>query len=71
MRISKARVLTVCGLFTLGISLGTALAQEPAAGAPAADAAGQGEITVEDSASPELVGAITNELGVTPQQAQG
>lgn len=34
-------------------------------------AAGHQEVTVADSASPELVGAITKELGVTPTQAQG
>jgi hypothetical protein len=65
MRISKARALTLCGLFTLGISLGTPMAQEPD------NAPTQEDLTVEDSANPELVGAITKELGVTPQQAQG
>ncbi|MPZ19207.1 MAG: hypothetical protein GEV06_15035 [Luteitalea sp.] len=72
MRISKARVLTLCGLFTLGIVQGTALAQESSPSVPQPGAAAsQEELSVEDSANPELVGAITNELGVTPQQAQG
>lgn len=44
-----------------------AAAPAAAAAAPAAPAAG----TVEATASPELVGQLTKQLGVTPKQAEG
>lgn len=46
-------------------------AATPTPEAAAAPTAASSELTVQDSASPELVGALTKELGVTPSQAQG
>ena len=50
--------------------------QPPAAQAPAPPAAAPGAQaptgpTVAETASPELVGQLVNELGITPKQAQG
>ena len=39
--------------------------------APAASPAAAAELTVEQTASPELVGDLAKETGVTPKQAQG
>ena len=52
----------------LALSPVLAFAQEPAPAASAAPAAG---LTVEQTASPELVGELVKEVGVTPKQAQG
>src|SRR5215471_12628267 len=47
--------------------------QQPdaAQAAPAAQPAPAAEPSVEQTASPELVGQLVNELGITPKQAQG
>ena len=55
---------TLVALFAIGMLS----AQEPAAAPPAADAAAK---TVENSASPDLVGQFVKELGITPAQAEG
>jgi hypothetical protein len=49
------------------VALSPALAYAQDAPAPAAAA----EPTIEQTASPELVGALAKETGVTPKQAQG
>ncbi|MPY91141.1 MAG: DUF2780 domain-containing protein [Luteitalea sp.] len=65
-------VLRLCGLLVLGVAAGAAAPPQDPATTPQPDAqAAQEALAVEDSASPELVGAITDELDVTPQQAQG
>jgi hypothetical protein len=46
-------------------------AQAPAAQAPAPDAQPPAGPTVAETASPEIVGQLVNELGITPKQAQG
>jgi hypothetical protein len=46
-------------------------AQAPAAQAPAPDAPAPAGPTVAETASPEIVGSLVNELGLTPKQAQG
>src|SRR5262245_28776880 len=58
----------------LAVPVTIAAAQEaapPAPAQPAAAAAQAVEKTVEQTASPELVGQLVNELGITPNQAQG
>ena len=45
-------------------------AQAPPAAAPAPAAAAAAEKTVEQTASPELVGQLVKELAITPSQAQ-
>ena len=62
-------------LFTVVVlAASTAPAQVPVA-APAAPGAAQTAaapaLTVENSASPELVGSLVSKLGVTPKQAEG
>src|SRR5262245_16341407 len=62
----------------LVVSAGLAYAPSPSSGAqapaaqqpPAADPAAPAEPTLEQTASPELVGQVASELGVTPKQAQ-
>ncbi len=46
-------------------------AQAPAPAAPAPDAQAPAGPTVAETASPEIVGQLVNELGITPKQAQG
>jgi hypothetical protein len=45
--------------------------QNPASQPPAASAPAATEPTVEQTASPELVGQLVNQLAITPTQAQG
>ena len=45
-------------------------ADPPAAQAPAEPPAAAPEPTIDETASPELVGQVVNELGVSPRQAQ-
>jgi len=45
--------------------------QEPPAQPPAASAPEPAETTVEQTASPELVGQLVTQLSITPHQAQG
>lgn len=52
----------------LAVSAAVAAAQEPAP--PASTAAAPAEKTVEQTASPELVGGLVKELAITPSQAQ-
>ena len=63
-----------CLLSVMALAASTTLAQLPAAvpAAPAtAKAAAEPALTVEQSASPELVGSLVGKLGVTPKQAEG
>ncbi len=63
-----------CLLSVMALAASTTLAQLPAAApaAPAtAKAAAAPALTVEQSASPELVGSLVSKLGVTPKQAEG
>ena len=53
-------------LLALGLAPAQAAQASPAAQAPPA-----AELTVEQSASPELVGQLVKELAITPSQAQG
>lgn len=57
----------------LALPVAVASAQEPAPPAstpPASTAAAPAEKTVEQTASPELVGELVKELAITPSQAQ-
>jgi hypothetical protein len=66
------RTLTLALLVTLAAAV--ASAQEnpaPATQAPAATTAAPAEPSVDKTASPELVGQLVNELGITPRQAEG
>lgn len=59
-------------VFLLAVPAVIAFAQEPAPATPPSSAAAPvTEKTVEQTASPELVGQLVSELGVTPSQAQG
>ena len=53
----------------LGLSAASVLAQEGAPVTPAATPTA--EKTVDQTASPELVGQLVKDLGITPNQAQG
>ena len=55
----------------LAMPIGIASAQEPApATPPTSTMAAPAEKTVEQTASPELVGDLVKDLGITPNQAQ-
>lgn len=68
MRILRFVVALAAPALAYGQSAQTPPAQTPPADPPAAQA--PAEPTVDDTASPELVGQVVNELGVTPKQAQ-
>jgi hypothetical protein len=74
---SLAGIVAVPAALAYGQSAQAPPAQNPPADPPAAEAPAEppaaqapAEPTVDETASPELVGQVVNELGVTPRQAQ-
>jgi len=76
MRILRLVVIVAVPALAYGQSAQAPPAQTPPADPPAAQAPAQPpaapapEPTVDETASPELVGQVVSELGVTPKQAQ-
>jgi hypothetical protein len=62
--------MRLCALILL-VPAGLAHAQEPAPPTTQAAAPAAAELTVDKTASPELVGDLVKEVGITPGQAQG